>query len=719
MSNKTVGISRRQFTASAAAVAAPASQGAGERVLAGWKTWPFPECTVSGAVARPGGDGWLVLQAQPGSGRAGLALRPAAGSWDLEAFREVAVPVRNLGTENVRVILRLDDDNSPGLPAGKLRGYLFEAVISPAPEPFWLVVSIGDRKPSPLASDMVSLVAPPPEFVRRGAVNGARLTTVSLFVPGPVLEQSIAVGPVVARGVPAPLRRMARERAFPFIDEYGQFLHRDWPRKIHRDSDFAVMREREAADLAAHPRPAGWDRFGGWAGGPKKEATGFFRVEKIGRVWWMVDPEGRLFWSHGSVRVGTRVRVGGIYRGTPLLDREHYFRLPPKNSPLGQFYGTEPQSTRGYYLGKDNHAVYDFLEANLFRKFGPRWAEAYAESAQRRLASWALNTIANSSDPGIYTRRRTPYTAIVYSAPMGRNEYRIEGSRGNWGKLPDPFDPGWRRLMERTLDTELKESLNDPWCLGFFVDNELHWGDTCHLAEATLASPRTQAAKQAFVAELKKKYPDVRALNSAWSTAHQSWDGLLAAVALPDRGVPAVRADLEAWSAKVLDAYFRGCRDAIKAASPRHMYLGCRFAGYDNPIVMGAAARYCDIVSINRYSRTVHDLALPAGLDRPILIGEYHFGALDSAPFGVALVLTANQADRARAYCTYVESALRNPAVVGAHWFQFYDQPTSGRFDGENYNAGLLDICDTPYPEMVNATRKMGASLYALRGKVE
>jgi hypothetical protein len=90
---------------------------------------------------------------------------------------------------------------------------------------------------------------------------------------------------------------------------------------------------------------------------------------------------------------------------------------------------------------------------------------------------------------------------------------------------------------------------------------------------------------------------------------------------------------------------------------------------------------------------------------------------LDSAPFGVALLHTANQADRARAYCTYVESALRNPAVVGTHWFQFYDQPTSGRFDGENFNAGLVNICDTPYPEMVAACRKMGSRMYEMRAR--
>jgi hypothetical protein len=53
--------------------------------------------------------------------------------------------------------------------------------------------------------------------------------------------------------------------------------------------------------------------------------------------------------------------------------------------------------------------------------------------------------------------------------------------------------------------------------------------------------------------------------------------------------------------------------------------------------------------------------------------------------------------------------------VVGTHWFQFYDQPSSGRFDGENYQTGFLDITDTPYPETVEACRAMSRDLYRLR----
>lgn len=74
-----------------------------------------------------------------------------------------------------------------------------------------------------------------------------------------------------------------------------------------------------------------------------------------------------------------------------------------------------------------------------------------------------------------------------------------------------------------------------------------------------------------------------------------------------------------------------------------------------------------------------------------------------------------DQRQRAEAYRYFVTSALENPAVVGAHWFQFYDEPTTGRPDGENYQIGFLDICDTPYVETVAAARDVGYRLYAIR----
>ncbi len=143
---------------------------------------------------------------------------------------------------------------------------------------------------------------------------------------------------------------------------------------------------------------------------------------------------------------------------------------------------------------------------------------------------------------------------------------------------------------------------------------------------------------------------------------------------------------------------------------------GCRFA-WVNDLVAEVAARYCDVVGYNKYTYSVEKLTLPGGIDRPIIIGEFHFGALDRGMFHTGLRQAQNQEERARLYEEYVRGALRNPQIVGTHWFQFHSQATTGRGDGENYQIGLLDICDTPYSETIDAVRKVGYAMYEYRAE--
>jgi beta-galactosidase GanA len=318
-----------------------------------------------------------------------------------------------------------------------------------------------------------------------------------------------------------------------------------------------------------------------------------------------------------------------------------------------------------------------------------------------------MNTIANWSDQKIYLMRKTPYVVSIH-----KNRKPIEGSTGYWGKFPDPFEPSFRTSLDKRLVAEKGKSADDPWCLGYFVDNELAWGEELSLAVAALASPKEQAAKQAFVADLKKKYERIEKLNNTWETEHASWNALLESQTPPDE--EKAREDLEAFSTRVAEEYFRVCRAAVKAVAPNTLYLGCRFA-WVNDRAVRAAAGFCDVLSFNAYKYSVADHELPDGIDMPVVIGEFHFGALDRGMFHTGLKPVANQNERAATYASYVRGALEHPAIVGTHWFQFGDQATTGRGDGENYQIGFLDVCDTPYPETIQACREVGTRLYEIR----
>ena len=123
------------------------------------------------------------------------------------------------------------------------------------------------------------------------------------------------------------------------------------------------------------------------------------------------------------------------------------------------------------------------------------------------------------------------------------------------------------------------------------------------------------------------------------------------------------------------------------------------------------------MVSYNLYRYSVSGFRFPGG-DKPLIIGEFHFGALDRGMFHTGLKAVADQAERAQKYREYVRGALRHPQFVGTHWFKYRDEPTTGRpLDEENYQIGLVDIADTPYPETVEAVREVGYGMYDYRAR--
>jgi hypothetical protein len=303
--------------------------------------------------------------------------------------------------------------------------------------------------------------------------------------------------------------------------------------------------------------------------------------------------------------------------------------------------------------------------------------------------------------------RKTPYVGTI---SFGAKQ--IEGSEGYWGKFYDVFDPSFRQALQRRLAGEKGKSINDPWCVGYFVHNELSWGDEVSLAVAALKSPAGQEVKKVFIAELKEKYKTIEKLNAVWGTSHASWEALWESQAPPDK--KKAWGDLTAFYTRIAETYFQIVREEVKKAAPHQLYMGCRFA-WVNERAARAAAKYCDIISYNRYSYSVANQSPPEGIDKPLIIGEFHFGALDRGMFHTGLRKTLHQQDRAEKYKSYVQGALRNRYIVGTHWFQYKDQATTGRGDGENYQIGFVDVCDTPYPEIINVSREVGYGMYEYR----
>ena len=124
------------------------------------------------------------------------------------------------------------------------------------------------------------------------------------------------------------------------------------------------------------------------------------------------------------------------------------------------------------------------------------------------------------------------------------------------------------------------------------------------------------------------------------------------------------------------------------------------------------------MVTVNAYANSVYNLSekmFEKGAEKPILVGEFHFGCYDRGMFKPGLAPVWSQTERARSFTRFVEGCLAHPLIVGCHWFQYRDQPLLGRGDGEAYEIGFVDVCDRPYPEMTRAARKLGGELYMKR----
>jgi hypothetical protein len=160
--------------------------------------------------------------------------------------------------------------------------------------------------------------------------------------------------------------------------------------------------------------------------------------------------------------------------------------------------------------------------------------------------------------------------------------------------------------------------------------------------------------------------------------------------------------------------YYQLVRQIIRRYDRRGLILGDRYQSFYYPEVARAAAPCMNAVSTNLnanwndgtfarfYLDTLYGLTR-----RPIMVGEFYMAAMenrsgnrnDSSGFPVV----TTQRARAEGFRRTLSALMKIPFVIGADWFQYYDEPAHGREDGENYDMGLVDINDRPYREITAA----------------
>ena len=572
----------------------------------------------------------------------------------------------------------------------------------------------------------------------QGEIDLSQVVSVSLSIPQPTAAQSILLERFGVQDGEGVIKAVYGS----IVDGYGQSTRAKWPERVANDEQLKAAAAKEQQQIK------GWlasrsdqDKFGGWIKGPAFDATGFFRTEKRNGRWNLVTPEGHPFYSLGLNAVTANDSQ------TYVAGREWMFNdLPKDGAPLAAYYGTSNHNNgngasqgRGFNAGR----WYNFYGANLQRIYGQPCAEdktvpggdpvipcapqtfdakGWQTRTLDRLQAWGFNTIGNWSDPELGLNDRVPYTLPL---SIVGDYASISTGTDWWGGMPDPFDPRFAMATERAVAIAARDHRDDPWLIGYFADNELAWagpGDDPKsryaLAFGTLRMTTDAPAKRAFLKQLRDKYRNQQGLSKAWGVDIPAWElmedpGFEAP--MPNAEHPEIEADYQFFQKVFADTYFKTIADSLKWHAPNHLLLGGRFA-VSTPEAVASCAKYCDVLSFNFYTlqpQDGYDFAKLRELDKPVMITEFNFGSRDRGPFWGGVTEVASEEARGPAYSKFLKQAVAEPSIVGVHWFQYLDQPVTGRLlDGENGHFGMIGITDLPFTGFVDSVRK--ANLQAL-----
>ncbi len=459
-----------------------------------------------------------------------------------------------------------------------------------------------------------------------------------------------------------------------------------------------------------------FDKYGGLSDLQGNNASGFFRAQLMDNRWVFVDPDNHIFFSVGAD--GIRFSGAGA---SPFFGFSQY-----TNNLMSIFPSPFQQYTKLQWVQET---------INRYKELG-------------------FNTLGNWSENGLTVF----YDTIPYTVPMnflsavtndfGSNNCPVV-NKGFWTDFPDVYDPRFTQdAYAYARQTIMPGFIDDPWLIGYFPDNEISWFGGAQfwynpdytLADDYIALPSTYAGKQYWVnAFLRQKLGyTLNEINRLYGTTFTSWMDIMNITNLPNnQQYPQIQADKQAFIYDIASTYFSVTNGAIKSVDPNHLNLCSRFASYAPDQVVQAASNYCDVISVNDYyalDNTLSDIALGDPVKRwsrmfeltminnpegkPFIQSEFGIrgddaGLPDSKGAGWTV---RTQNERAQYYRDDINRLLGIKIsgvtfMAGFHWFEWADEPATGRFDGENSNYGLVNIKDeqytTVFDSMANTVRTL------------
>jgi hypothetical protein len=396
----------------------------------------------------------------------------------------------------------------------------------------------------------------------------------------------------------------------------------------------------------------------------KAETNAPFSIEQKGQTSWLARPDGQKFFSQG---------VCVVNQG---------------ESPE-RFNSTNPA-----------YAAFQHYENST------RWAEA----TLNRLQSWRFTTIGGWSDFSTLRQCREAEVAFIPVLAVGMS------CGVPW---VDMWDTNVIARMHRIAREKILPLRDDPRLLGYYSDNEMGWWNSA-LFKLTLEQPAASGQRQRLMRLLRETYHNRWAEllgdfepNGAGSFQELEQHGMLY-LRPGSNGIRVYRRFLGMMAQR----YYSLVREIIRTYDSRGLILGDRYQSFYYSEVARASASSVDVVSMNLnaawndgsfprfYLDTLHALT-----GRPVIVSEFYMSAEQNGTGNRNLTSTfpvvTTQKERTAGFRNTLEALARLPYVVGADWFEYYDEPAHGRDDGEDYNFGLVDIHDKPYELLTAAAQQL------------
>lgn len=417
-------------------------------------------------------------------------------------------------------------------------------------------------------------------------------------------------------------------------------------------------------------------------------STGFFHTQKIGEKWWIVDPSGHSFFM-----------IGADWINFDVWWSESMGTAPYHNNVAAQF-GTE---------------------------------ETWASDCTQKMGDWGFNSVGL----GHSSSMRYQSMSWVLNLTMGQKfaAFSSISDKNGWSGFPNVFHPRWHDHCRKVARDICEYYKDDPWLLGYYIDNELEWygkeweAPDWGLVNEILQKEHDHTAKQALFAWLVDKYPTITELNTAWGISVQSYNDLLMSTTPVLHTTEQGKIDKLEFVHFIAEKYFTETSQAIREYDPNHMILGCRFAGIVPEGVASIAGLNCDIFSINSYPHI--DIETDSAADYidyigniykqsncPIVVSEWSFPSLDAGlpcQHGAGMCVDT-QEQRSDCFKIFQRSLMESSFVVGSSFFMWTDEPDTGVSSvfPEDCNYGLLNVNHVPYTQLVSVASELNSDVYEI-----